>query len=404
MKIIITGASGFVGRLITSELNKINIKILLVGRSLKKLKKIYPNNKVCEYNELIKFANDYDCLLHLATFNNKKQNDYKKARSENLNIFKQVYKIAKKYKLYIFNFSSTHSLDLFCKTNYAESKREIEKYVENENYDRIQTLYLPLIYGRIMSGKLKIMNLLPKPISKLIFYFLSAFKPTINIDTIMLYILNYDFNSKDANSKNHQLNILSDNIDKNLFFSFFKRAFDLVFSVFIIIFLWWLFFLIWLLIRLETPGPGVIFQKRVGKNGKIFNCIKFRTMQSGVKQAPTHQMSLNDLTNFGRVLRKTKLDELPQIFNIIFNQMSLIGPRPCLDIQHKLISKREEFNILKIKPGITGYAQINKIDMSNTDIITQFDYVYLKTQSIILDCKIIIKTIFGAGNIDNIQS
>ena len=82
MKIIITGASGFVGRLITSELNKINIKILLVGRSLKKLKKIYPNNKVCEYDELIKFANDYDCLLHLATFNNKKQNDYKKARNE----------------------------------------------------------------------------------------------------------------------------------------------------------------------------------------------------------------------------------------------------------------------------------------------------------------------------------
>ncbi|MDC3096196.1 sugar transferase [Alphaproteobacteria bacterium] len=404
MKIIITGASGFVGRLITSELNKINIKILLVGRSLKKLKKIYPNNKVCEYDELIKFANDYDCLLHLATFNNKKQNDYKKARNENLNIFKQIYKIAKKYKIYIFNFSSIHSLDFFCKTNYAESKREIEKYIKNENYDSIQTLYLPLVYGSKMSGKLKIMNLLPKTISKLILYFLSAFKPTINIDTILLHILKYDFKSKDVNLKNHQLNILSENICKNLFFSFFKRAFDLGFSLFIIIFLWWLFILIWLLIILETPGPGIIFQKRVGKNGKIFNCIKFRTMQIGVKQAPTHQMSSNDITNFGRFLRKTKLDELPQIFNIIFNQMSLIGPRPCLDIQHKLISKREEFNILKIKPGITGYAQINKIDMSNTDIITQFDYVYLKTQSIILDCKIIIKTIFGAGNIDNIQT
>ena len=127
-------------------------------------------------------------------------------------------------------------------------------------------------------------------------------------------------------------------------------------------------------------------------------------MKLGVKQAPTHQMSLNDLTLFGAFLRKTKLDEIPQIFNIIFNEMSLIGPRPCLDIQYELIAKRKELGILDIKPGITGFAQINKVDMSDLNKITQFDFIYLKTQSIINDIKILIKTIFGAGNIDNIKS
>ena len=102
---------------------------------------------------------------------------------------------------------------------------------------------------------------------------------------------------------------------------------DLFFSFTVLLILWWLFILIWLIVKLETPGPGIIFQKRVGKNGKIFNCLKFRTMKLDVKQAPTHQMSLNDLTFFGAYLRKTKLDELPQIFNIIFNEMSLVGPK-----------------------------------------------------------------------------
>ena len=127
-------------------------------------------------------------------------------------------------------------------------------------------------------------------------------------------------------------------------------------------------------------------------------------MKLGVKQAPTHQMSLNDLTFSGAYLRKSKLDELPQIFNIIFNEMSLVGPRPCLEIQNELIAKRKEFNILDIKPGVTGFAQINKVDMSDIYEITKFDYIYLKTQSILNDIKIIIKTVFGAGNIDNIKS
>ena len=398
MKIIVTGASGFVGKLIVPELNKKNIKMLLVGRCKNKLKKIYGESNICEYNKLEKFAKNYDCIIHLATFNNLKKSNYHKARKENLEIFKKVFEIAKLYNLFIFNFSSTHSLDLTYKSEYAESKREIEKFINKTNYCRIETLYMPYIYGKKMSGKLEILNILPKFISRTVLYFFSAFKPTVNIQTIINYLL-----KSDKNAKIKKLNILSENIRKNYIFSFYKRVLDLIFSFIVFSILWWLFILIWLIIKLETPGPGIIFQKRVGKHGKIFNCLKFRTMKSGVKQAPTHQMSLNDLTFFGSFLRKTKLDELPQIFNIILNEMSLVGPRPCLHIQHKLIAKRKDFQILDIKPGVTGFAQINKVDMSDIHKITQFDFTYLKTQSISNDIKIIIKTIIGAGNIDNIK-
>ena len=398
MKIIITGASGFVGNLVVSELKKKEIKLLLVGRSLNKLKNMYPDNEICEYDNLIKYAKNYDCIIHLATFNNVKIQNYNVARKENLNIFKKVFEIAISSKLDFFNFSSLHSLDSNKKTYYAESKREIEKIIENLNYSKVSTLYLPLIYGDKKSGKLKFLNVLPHFLSNFFFYFLSALKPTIHVNTILNHLFGINFKSNKL-----YFNILTENISSNLVFTFCKRMFDLTISLSILISLWWLFIFIWVFIKLETSGPGVILQKRVGKNGKLFNCIKFRTMKVGVKQAPTHEMTLDDLTTIGGYLRKTKLDELPQIFNIIFNDMSLVGPRPCLEIQHELIAKRKKFQILDIKPGITGFAQINKVDMSNIDKITKYDFIYLKTQSIINDLDIVIKTVFGAGNIDNIK-
>ena len=399
MKIIITGASGFVGSLIVPELKRKGIKILLVTRSFKKLKKLYPSDKVCEYDDLEKFAKDYDCIVHLATINNRKQCNRYNAREQNFKTFKKVFEVAKLFNLFIINFSTTHSLNFFYKTDYIESKRDIEKYINKKNYPKIQSIYLPFIYGEKMSGKLKILNRFPKFVSNFIFYFLSAFKPTVNIKSILNYLFQNNFNFKKNN-----LNILSDDICKNFVFLFFKRSLDLLFSIFVLLFLWWLLILVWIFIKIESPGPGIIFQKRVGKSGKIFNCIKFRTMKSGVKQAPTHQMALTDLTIVGSFLRKTKLDELPQVFNIIINQMSLVGPRPSLEIQHELIAKRKKFNILNVKPGITGLAQINKADMSNLDNITKFDFIYLKTQSIFIDINIIVKTIFGAGNVDNIKN
>ena len=126
---------------------------------------------LCEYEELEKFAKNYDCIIHLATFNNTKKSNYDKARKENLEIFKKVFEIAKLHNLFFFNFSSTHSLDLNYKTVYAESKREIEKHINSTNYCRTKTIYMPFIYGKKMSGKLEILNIFPNYVSRIILYF-----------------------------------------------------------------------------------------------------------------------------------------------------------------------------------------------------------------------------------------
>ena len=125
-----------------------------------------------------------------------------------------------------------------------------------------------------MSGKLKILNRF-RNLFQILFLLLSAFKPTVNIKSILNYLFQNNFNFKKNN-----LNILSDDICKNFVFLFFKRSLDLLFSIFVLLFLWWLLILVWIFIKIESPGPGIIFQKRVGKSGKIFNCIKFRTMKS----------------------------------------------------------------------------------------------------------------------------
>src|SRR5690606_10003296 len=111
---------------------------------------------------------------------------------------------------------------------------------------------------------------------------------------------------------------------------------DRSFALAVLFLLWWFLALIWLLVRLQSPGPGLFAQKRVGRNGVQFTCYKFRTMKLGTLQAATHEVSVGNVTKLGRLLRKTKLDELPQVWNILRNEMSLVGPRPCLPAQEML--------------------------------------------------------------------
>lgn len=181
-----------------------------------------------------------------------------------------------------------------------------------------------------------------------------------------------------------------------------KRSLDLLVAIMILGSLWWLLAAIWLLIRFDSPGPGLIFQDRVGLNGKLFKCIKFRTMQMGTPTMPTHSVNSSAVTRVGRLLRSTKLDELPQVWNILFNQMSLVGPRPSLPTQTDLIRARKQAGVLSILPGITGLAQTHQIDMSDPSALVGWDSKYLANQSIYLDISIMFATLFGAGRGDKI--
>jgi len=154
---------------------------------------------------------------------------------------------------------------------------------------------------------------------------------------------------------------------------------------------------------LFDTGSPLFFQQRVGKNQALFTLIKFRTMSPSTSSVASHLANASSITKLGRVLRKTKLDELPQLFNVLFGQMSLVGPRPCLLNQTELIAEREKRNIFKVRPGITGLAQTCKVDMSTPRKLARYDQLMIKKINIKFYLLLIITTLMGKGRGDRIK-
>jgi O-antigen biosynthesis protein WbqP len=175
-----------------------------------------------------------------------------------------------------------------------------------------------------------------------------------------------------------------------------KRLLDFILSLLGIIVLGIPMLLIAAAIKLDSSGPVMFKQKRFGLHKKFFNILKFRTMRTDTpKDMPTHMLSNPEawITRTGKFLRKTSLDELPQLFNIFAGQMSVIGPRPALWNQEDLIALRDKYGANDVKPGLTGWAQINGRDELPLDVKAAFDGEYVKKQSFLFDCKCFFGTI-----------
>lgn len=182
-----------------------------------------------------------------------------------------------------------------------------------------------------------------------------------------------------------------------MYVHFFKRLIDIVLSLLGIVLLSPLLLLIALLIKLDSKGPVLFRQKRVGKNKKYFNILKFRTMKADAPHdTPTHLMKDPEAyhTRIGKLLRRTSLDELPQLFNILVGQMSIIGPRPALWNQDDLIAARDLYHANDVLPGLTGWAQINGRDELEIDEKARLDGEYAARISFIFDCKCFFGTIY----------
>lgn len=151
-----------------------------------------------------------------------------------------------------------------------------------------------------------------------------------------------------------------------------------------------------IIIRLETPGNPFYGQTRVGRDEQPFTIWKLRSMHRGTPSRGTHEVAAAALTGTGRFIRKTKLDELPQLFNILRGHMTLVGPRPCLPNQSDVIAERRKENVFAARPGVTGLAQIRGIDMSMPVELAKCDRTYLDTQSLGLDLSICVQTLTRA--------
>jgi lipopolysaccharide/colanic/teichoic acid biosynthesis glycosyltransferase len=260
-------------------------------------------------------------------------------------------------------------------------------------------LYLPAVVGDRLTGRLAALSCLPLLPRSIALAFLGAMKPTVDAGRVSAAILNVAQGSAPPAGPL----IASNGQSGNAAFSVVKRAIDLSFALTILVLLWWAMIIIWIAVRLQSPGPGIFRQERVGQNERVFTCYKFRTMHISTPHLGTHEVPSSSVTPLGKFLRRTKLDELPQVFNILLNQMSLVGPRPCLSSQIELIEERRARGVFKIKPGITGLGQINNVDMSDPKRLATWDRRYIDQQSLLLDIGIILATARGSGAGDRIK-
>lgn len=175
-----------------------------------------------------------------------------------------------------------------------------------------------------------------------------------------------------------------------------KRAFDLTIAAVMLTVMSPVVLIAMLAVRATSSGPAIFSQPRVGRGGAVFACHKLRTMHRNTPSLPTHEAPAGSVTAVGRVLRATKIDELPQLWNVLKGEMSLVGPRPCLPTQTELIGHRRRLGVLSALPGITGLAQIKGIDMSDPKLCAETDAAYLKAASIGLDLRILLGTFYRA--------
>ena len=150
-------------------------------------------------------------------------------------------------------------------------------------------------------------------------------------------------------------------------------------------------------IRLETPGHPFFRQVRVGRGQKPFVLWKLRSMDKGTKSTASHKVTPEAVTRIGGLIRRYKIDELPQIWNVLRGDMSFVGPRPCLPSQSELIAERAARGVFDVRPGITGLAQLRGIDMSTPQRLAQTDAAYLARKSFSADLRLILGTLAGQG-------
>ena len=174
-----------------------------------------------------------------------------------------------------------------------------------------------------------------------------------------------------------------------------KRICDIIIAIITVSILIFPCVFVWIAVKLTSPGPAIYWSRRASRKGKFFMMPKFRTMSLETPEVATDKLQnpKKYLTSIGSFLRKTSLDELPQFLSVLIGNMSIVGPRPALYNQHELIAKRKELGIDTLRPGITGWAQINgRDDITLTEKI-YLEHQYLQRQSILFDFKIIIKTV-----------
>ena len=398
MRIVISGASGFIGQMLVPKLAQGGADLVLLGRDAARLADLFPGQMTAPYDDTEQAASGADLFLNLAVLNNDQSADIAAMTRVNADFAADLAATAMRAGVTRFvNVSSIHALDPNDARPYAASKRAGIAAVDAATGGAATHLYLPAVAGDKFAGALAPLTALPQRLARAALGPLSALKPILLIDDLADWIM-----TKAMTAPRHVT--LTKGQAGNPAYAFASRTLDLCAAIGGLVALSPVLLATWVMIRRQGDGPAIFAQARVGRHDRIFTCYKFRTMAVGTIQAGTHEVSGSAVTPLGTRLRHWKIDELPQLWNVLRGDMGLIGPRPCLPAQEELVRRRTEAGVLAVRPGISGLAQVAGIDMSDPARLVEWDARYIAIRGLILDLKLILQTARGGGRGDRVAS
>lgn len=399
---VVTGATGFVGSQVIPVLRQ-HGDVIVISHDPDKALAMFPEVKVRGVDALADLDLTGACVLHLAARNNDRPGEADEFHEANVNFLMQVARAARAGGAARFlNLCSTHALAANASDHYSTSKREGARQLAAFWPEAATNIYVPAIYGQAFRGNLQRLNRLPAVLRPVAITLLHQIRPMIAVDVLMPHLLRLSAVGNDPSDTWATEHYLADPVPDHGLYAAIKRTIDLSLALVILAVAGLVMLLIGIYVRLDSKGPSIFAQTRVGQGSRQFTCYKFRTMRTDTQNLATHEVSAAAVTRAGKFLRRTKLDELPQIFNVIANDMSFVGPRPCLPVQDELIDRRKRRSVLDSKPGITGLAQINDIDMSDPPRLAAWDDRYCVYRSTVGDLAIMVRTLLGRGSGDRV--
>lgn len=402
MTVVVTGGSGPIGvRLVETLEGRGHTCTIVSRRPREAVSGIGESAKSISYDEALANLGTVDAVVHLAARNNDEPGSEAAFTRDNVSLAQQVALAAREQGVKRFVFlSTTKALDN-PKCSYGKSKAAAEKSVANLATDTFEVVIvrLPPVYGPGARGKLRYLTTLPAEIRQFALGAIRSIMPIVSIERAAREIVAAIEAERPVPER-----CVADPIEGLSLYTAWSIANNTLFVGITSTVLALPGSLAAFAIIKESEGGPMHSQPRVGKDGKHFRCHKLRTMYSSAPSAGTHELSSVHVTRIGATLRKFKLDELPQAWNVLTREMNLFGPRPSLPSQTEVISYRQRYGVLKARPGVTGLAQVQDIDMSDPPQLALVDHRYITFRSIRLDSKIAAATLFGRGFGDPIRT
>lgn len=402
--VVVTGASGVVGTALIKELAANSYELRILTRDVDRARgaigdlglgdTVTQSIKFGTYEEQDSLLSGANAVVHLAARNNDQGGDAADFERDNCELPVGLAKAARQNGVRRFLFATTTKALGLSPGIYGASKAKAETEL-NAMWSpdfKVSLVRLSPVYGPGSRGKIRHLSSLPLGLNRLALVFVRSFLPIVSVDYVAKGIISL---LKDQRPLEELC--LSDPLGKFSIYRVFRALMNWIFVLAVPTVLGIPVIISALAVALTSKGGVFFVQRRLGTRKRVFHCRKFRTMQAGTPIRGTHEVGAAYVTKVGGILRKLKLDELPQAINLVFREMNLIGPRPCLENQAELIEERERYGVFGVRPGITGLGQVSGVDMSEPRRLSILDHRYAAFRGILFDIKIAIATVLGRG-------